>query len=100
MLFYWTRSQLSVITPCGTSAVVPLRRVVGRCGFLALRVGVYCHQCVGSSGGGVVSVPWGCNEAVVYRPLPYMCWFSHHGGVVDAPSVGGVWLMLLWCAWL
>jgi hypothetical protein len=58
MLFYWTSSQLSVLTPCDTNAVVPLRRVVGRCGFLAPRVGVYHHQCVGSSGGGLVSVPW------------------------------------------
>jgi hypothetical protein len=58
ILFYWTSSELGVITPCGTSVVVSLRPVVGKCGFLAPRVGLYRHQCVGSSGGGVVSVPW------------------------------------------
>jgi hypothetical protein len=67
---------------------------------LALRVGVYRHQCVGSSGGGVVSVPWGCNEAVVYRLLPWMCWFFHRGGVVGAPSCGGGRYMVDVMVWM
>jgi len=95
--------KLNVITPCGTSAVVPLRQVVARCDFLAPRVGVYRHQCVWSSNGGVVSVPWlqwGCG--ISSSSVDVQVFFIVVGLWVPPHAGGGgcVWLMLLRCAWL
>jgi hypothetical protein len=81
--------------------VVLLGRVVGSCGSLALRVGVYRHQCV-------IQQWWGVSCALVVMTWWYIVFFRGCAGlfiVVGAPSCGGgggcggVWLMLQ-CAWL
>ena len=39
----------------------------------------------------------GCNEVVVYRLLPWMCWFFHRGGVVGPPSCRGCMVDVMMC---